>query len=353
MTSRAQAGSILQNPWWYAGLTAVVFLAYWSASSSDPGRSLKLKHVSGTSQASDTSLWKQPLDVQHARHILEQRPQLAAWLSVWTLMAAGVGLGGVWLSLQAFSKGALKRIFTYPSKLMLTWSWGEVGRMLWLVILMAGLLPLAHLRLAQAGLLPLAHERIWTVITMGLLDVLVILIMWAFAAKKLRSPLALFGPPGRPRLRAIRESLATYVACVPWMFGLLWLVITLAGAAGIEPQVEAIHELLFLEERLGTLALTVVLACLVGPVAEELLFRGVVFGLLRRYSSRGIAILASSALFAALHTNLIGFFPIVALGGLLAVLYERSGSLAGPIAVHIAHNTILIGLGLTARELLW
>lgn len=344
--------SILTSPWWYAGLTVVVFAAYWATSVGHPGRPLKLRPVTpAIGEDADASLWRQPLDVQHARRVLEQRPRVAGLLGLWTLLAAGLGVAGIWLSVRGAFRGALTRVFAYPSRLMLAWSWSEAGKMLWLVILFAGLLPLAHVRLAESGWLPLAHERIWTVVTMGLLDLFVVLIIWSFAARKAPPAAALFGPGGT-RERAIRESLATYVACFPWMFGLLWVALTVAGALGIEPQVEAIHELLFVEARPQTLVLTVLLACVIGPVAEECLFRGVLFGALRRYSSRGVALLASSALFAAMHTNLVGFFPIFALGGLLAVLYERSGSLAGPIAVHIVHNTLLVGLGLTARELL-
>lgn len=340
----------MKSLWWYVGLTAVVFAAYWATSSSHSGRSLKLRPVTpGIGQDADHSLWEQPLDSQRAKALLEERPAVATLLSIWTLLAAALGAGGVWLSARAIARGGLARAWRYPSKLGLAWSWGDVGRMAWLVILIAGLLPLAHVRLSEAGVLPLPRERIWTVVTMGFLDLLVILVVWAFAAKHTDPAPVFFGPPGR-RLRTVRESLMTYVACFPWMFGLLWAALMAAAALGIEPQVEAIHELLFVEDRPQTLILTVVLACVVGPIAEECLFRGVVFGVLRRHASRGLAILASSALFAAMHTNLVGFLPIFALGALLAVLYERSGSLAGPIGVHMLHNTFLVGIGLTARE---
>ena len=122
---------------------------------------------------------------------------------------------------------------------------------------------------------------------------------------------------------------------------------------GIEPPLEPIHELLFMERSKAVLAWTTALACILGPIAEETLFRGILFSSLRRYVPRAVAIAISAALFAAAHTNVVGFLPIFLLGCLLAELYERTGSLFSPIAVHIVHNTLLIGGGIITRELLF
>jgi len=54
------------------------------------------------------------------------------------------------------------------------------------------------------------------------------------------------------------------------------------------------------------------------------------------------AILLVSAVFAMLHMNIVSFFPIFALGVLLAYLYEKTGSMIPPITVHIIHNSAVI-----------
>jgi len=61
------------------------------------------------------------------------------------------------------------------------------------------------------------------------------------------------------------------------------------------------------------------------------------------------AMLLSGALFSLVHTNVIGFVPILVLGCFLADLYERTGSLGAPIAIHMLHNTFLLGIALTYR----
>ena len=109
--------------------------------------------------------------------------------------------------------------------------------------------------------------------------------------------------------------------------------------------------LLFQERAPLVFGLLVVLSCVIGPIAEELFFRGVLFAAVRRYLSRGGAILASGAAFSLIHTNPVGFLPIMLIGSLLAYLYERTGSLAAPIAVHILHNTFLMSIGLVVRWL--
>jgi membrane protease YdiL (CAAX protease family) len=120
----------------------------------------------------------------------------------------------------------------------------------------------------------------------------------------------------------------------------------------LEPPVEPIHELLFLEQRPLVLGLTLALACVVGPIVEEIFFRGVLYAALRPRTSRLWAMVISGSFFALVHTNPVGFVPILLLGCLLADVYERTGSLAASITVHMLHNALLIGLGLATKQLL-
>ena len=84
---------------------------------------------------------------------------------------------------------------------------------------------------------------------------------------------------------------------------------------------------------------TVVLvgACLIGPVCEELLFRGLLAGRLARYGEKPAAFV-SALLFGLYHANLGQFFYAFALGLLLAYAYFRSGRLRVPVALHMLFN---------------
>lgn len=95
-------------------------------------------------------------------------------------------------------------------------------------------------------------------------------------------------------------------------------------------------------EQMSTLSLPVVIiTCLLAPVLEEMLFRGIILrGFLALYP-RGQAILGSAILFGAAHLNLYQFFVALVIGSLAGWLYERSRSLLPGIALHAAYNSSL------------
>nr|WP_295949324.1 type II CAAX endopeptidase family protein [uncultured Agathobaculum sp.] len=92
-------------------------------------------------------------------------------------------------------------------------------------------------------------------------------------------------------------------------------------------------------ETFGMLPLPVILlgACILGPVCEELLFRGLLAGRLARYGQKPAA-LVSALLFGLYHANLSQFFYAFALGLLLAYAYFYTGTLRAPIALHMLFN---------------
>jgi uncharacterized protein len=79
-------------------------------------------------------------------------------------------------------------------------------------------------------------------------------------------------------------------------------------------------------------------AVLLIPVAEELLFRGVLYPSLKRPFGRRSALWISAVLFGAAHFNLMTFLPLTLLGLVLAWLYDRTGNLLAPIVAHSVFN---------------
>jgi len=82
----------------------------------------------------------------------------------------------------------------------------------------------------------------------------------------------------------------------------------------------------------------VIAAVLVAPVAEEFFFRGFVYGVMRRRVRAAIAIPAGGVLFALFHPPLAAAIPIGIFGAFLCYVYERTGRLTVPIAVHFLFN---------------
>ena len=126
--------------------------------------------------------------------------------------------------------------------------------------------------------------------------------------------------------------------------GLLLLISTLLGAGDMDmlsPNNESIMELL--DEDRGSMT---ALALFLAPIMEEIMFRGGVFGTLRRYS-RVLAYAVSALLFSLYHVwgytlsdplswlYLLQYLPISLL---LCRCYERSDSIWGSILLHTLVN---------------
>jgi len=82
----------------------------------------------------------------------------------------------------------------------------------------------------------------------------------------------------------------------------------------------------------------VVFAIVVAPVAEEFLFRGVLFPFIKSLGYPKLAWLVPSFVFALIHVNLPTFIPLFVLAMALTWLYERTGRLIANIAVHSLFN---------------
>ena len=92
----------------------------------------------------------------------------------------------------------------------------------------------------------------------------------------------------------------------------------------------------------GSILFQLLGSCVVIPIAEELVFRGVVYQRLRLQFDMKKALLGSALIFGIVHTNLVQLVYASILGVLLAFLYEKSGFLYIPVIGHIAANTIAV-----------
>lgn len=90
----------------------------------------------------------------------------------------------------------------------------------------------------------------------------------------------------------------------------------------------------------------VLLFAVLAPVAEELLFRGLLFATLATKLGAWPAAIASGAFFGAIHlgNGQDAFIPVlIALGVILALAYHYSGTLYVPIAAHAVNNALATG----------
>lgn len=141
------------------------------------------------------------------------------------------------------------------------------------------------------------------------------------------------------------------LALVVW--ALCWVAIALAYVA-LTPILGPPRDVMLLLLRFGSdmsrlpdagpfaLGLIVVRACLLAPLAEELLFRGALFGWVRRYLPAIPTILLTAALFAGIHMMPL-LLPVTFLFGVAAGwVRERTGSTTPFFVMHIVNNLSML-----------
>ncbi len=77
---------------------------------------------------------------------------------------------------------------------------------------------------------------------------------------------------------------------------------------------------------------------LITPIAEEVFFRAASYGIMRRRMSVWAAVAVSAVFFGVAHGNVVSFVFTSLLGAVLALIFEKSGSVFAPIAVHASFN---------------
>lgn len=84
--------------------------------------------------------------------------------------------------------------------------------------------------------------------------------------------------------------------------------------------------------------LMILVVGIIGPICEELMFRGIVFHRLKDWVKPQVAIAISALLFGIYHGNVVQFFYATCMGVMLAVIYDKTGTLWISIVAHIAAN---------------
>jgi membrane protease YdiL (CAAX protease family) len=142
--------------------------------------------------------------------------------------------------------------------------------------------------------------------------------------------------PGR-RWRAPLLGLAGWLAGLPLatvaMLANQWLLFALGRGAPLQPVLERYVESHGWDRAVGLFAVVAL-----APLFEEVVFRGAIYRGLRGLAGVWPAALGSGLVFAAIHGAAPQALPILVLGVLLALCYERAGTLLAPITLHALHN---------------
>jgi membrane protease YdiL (CAAX protease family) len=163
----------------------------------------------------------------------------------------------------------------------------------------------------------------------------------AVASVSFRGGLSGFGLTTRRLRTDLLVVTAMLIAFEPIGLLLIWLSQAVMVALGVPPPDHAFIQ--YLHDPLTPRLIVPLLwigPVLLAPLAEELFFRGFLQTVLRRtLRSRLLAVLAAAALFGLAHFRQPqAVLPLAAFGLVTGMLYERTGSLAGPLVFHGAFN---------------
>ena len=179
-----------------------------------------------------------------------------------------------------------------------------------------------------------------------------ILLTFIFSLIKFRggSPLLELGLNSRRYLRLIWIGFVAFLFHRPIMPIFNAISMLICHAFGVELVNNPVQDLYHGESLPILKALLLILPVVSAPFFEELLFRGVLYKVLRKHLNVVSTILITAVFFSIVHKGLYQMINIFALGVILAYLVEKTGSIIPSITLHFLVNlTSVIALALGAK----
>jgi uncharacterized protein len=145
----------------------------------------------------------------------------------------------------------------------------------------------------------------------------------------------------RPGLvKALLLAGGVLLLALPVVLGLQSLSINVLERLGLpESNEKAVEMFLGINTAWGR-AYFVFFAIVLAPVAEEFIFRGMLYPFIKQQGWPKCAFIGVSALFALIHWDAAAFISLFVLAGVLTWLYEKTDRLLASIAAHSLFNTI-------------
>ena len=174
-------------------------------------------------------------------------------------------------------------------------------------------------------------------------------LVWRFVREHEQGWAEAFGFLNRPG-RAVLLGVATVFIFFPLGQLLQLLSIKLLTWLHLDPVAQSAVEALRLANHGPGLIGFVLVTVVVAPLAEELVFRGILYPAVKSAGFPRLALWGTSVLFATIHFNLSIFLPLLLLALVLAWLYEKTNNLLTTIVAHSLFNTVNLVLFFLAEE---
>ncbi len=195
------------------------------------------------------------------------------------------------------------------------------------------------------------NDNFRMILNSSVLDILAVVFILYFAVVEHKEKLIALGISSKNFFRNVFYGVIGYIAIIPVLILILVVIAFFANMFKYVPEKQAVVELFLKEKDTRFLFYTSIFAAVLGPIIEELFFRGFMYNAFKKRIGIFWAMLITAATFAALHAHAVGFLPIMVLGMLLAYLYEKTGTLVSSITVHMVHNLSMVFLVFLVKQL--
>jgi len=147
-----------------------------------------------------------------------------------------------------------------------------------------------------------------------------------------------FSLRGSRLMRALLIALLTAVVVLPVAWWLKQASVFVLEKIGWQPEEETAVTLLAGAKFWWTRVYLGVFAVVIAPVAEEFIFRGMLYPLIKQLGHPRWAWIGVNFLFALIHADAAALVPLFLLALALTWLYEYTDNLLAPIAAHSLFN---------------
>lgn len=167
------------------------------------------------------------------------------------------------------------------------------------------------------------------------LDLLLAVALWQYRRE--------FSFLAMPKISKTEKYVLIALFLSVWLFG----QITGAWALSLGP----VTDYASYKEAMNTadIAQGLLLTLVAAPLAEEFLFRGLIYSMWKKVMSPRFAFIGQASLFALIHGTQAHLLPIFMLGVFCCYLFERTGNIWVSVGVHIVYNIfsiIFVGLSI-------
>ncbi|MDP3790845.1 MAG: type II CAAX endopeptidase family protein [Candidatus Omnitrophota bacterium] len=190
----------------------------------------------------------------------------------------------------------------------------------------------------------LKSDNIRMIINTTILDILAVVFIINLSIVQYKENLEALGLSVKNFFKNVFYGIVGYIALLPVLAVILAVTAIIISITKYVPERQPVVEMFLKEKDVAFLTYSSFFAAVLGPIVEELFFRGFMYNALKKYTGVLWSVVITAAIFATLHSHVVGFLPIMALGILLAFLYEKTGTLVSSMTVHITHNLSMVFL---------